>query len=186
MDPNRTTWSKDLQNLLKPFKGELETYPVPKEVGKVGNNSETFIIPLASSQNKSNIANFFSKGATKGESKSTSSLTSRKMEKKEDSSAHIKREQAEDAPTIEHEVTNDDAPSATAKLEAKKGIKRELEDETDEKIPSKISKISASPSKYSFPSKAKTRSATSNSSTSPKKPTNKEKGSQKITSFFSK
>lgn len=61
LDPKRTTWSKELQSLLKPFDGELEVYPVSKEVGKVGNNSPNFIIPVASSENKSNIANFFAK-----------------------------------------------------------------------------------------------------------------------------
>lgn len=62
LDPNRYTWSKELQSLLVPFQGELEVYPVSKEVGKVGNNSPNFIIPVASSENKSNIANFFAKG----------------------------------------------------------------------------------------------------------------------------
>jgi hypothetical protein len=62
LDPHRYTWNKELQSLLVPFQGELEVYPVSKDVGKVGNNSETFIIPVASSQNKNNIANFFAKG----------------------------------------------------------------------------------------------------------------------------
>jgi putative SOS response-associated peptidase YedK len=66
LDPKRYTWSKELQNLLVPFQGELEVYPVSKDVGKVGNNSETFIIPVASSENKNNIANFFAKGKIMG------------------------------------------------------------------------------------------------------------------------
>jgi hypothetical protein len=37
------------------------SYPVKKEVGKVGENSPLFIVPLDSAENKSNIANFFSK-----------------------------------------------------------------------------------------------------------------------------
>ncbi|KKK19780.1 hypothetical protein ARAM_006531 [Aspergillus rambellii] len=59
LDPKRTTWSKELQSILKPYDGELESYQVPKEVGKVGNNSPDFIVPLKSKENKSNIANFF-------------------------------------------------------------------------------------------------------------------------------
>jgi hypothetical protein len=59
LDPKRHEWSRDLQSLLKPFGGELDIYPVSKDVGKVGNNSPSFIIPLDSKENKSNIANFF-------------------------------------------------------------------------------------------------------------------------------
>lgn len=39
LDSNRSVWSKELQSLLHPFKGELECYPVSKDVGKVGNDS---------------------------------------------------------------------------------------------------------------------------------------------------
>lgn len=60
LDPTRNEWTRELQSLLKPFEGELEIYPVKNEVGKVGNNSPSFIIPLDSIQNKSNIVNIFS------------------------------------------------------------------------------------------------------------------------------
>jgi hypothetical protein len=63
LDPSRHEWSRELQSLLKPFDGELEVYPVSKEVGKVGNNSPSFIIPVNSKENKSNIANFFANQA---------------------------------------------------------------------------------------------------------------------------
>lgn len=59
LDPNRTEWSTDLQTLLRPYEGELECYPVSKDVGKVGNNSAQFVVPIDSRANKSNIANFF-------------------------------------------------------------------------------------------------------------------------------
>ncbi|RVD83743.1 uncharacterized protein DFL_005521 [Arthrobotrys flagrans] len=62
LDPSRT-WDSGLQKLLQPFEKQgLECYPVRKEVGKVGNNSPSFIVPLDSEDNKSNIKNFFSKG----------------------------------------------------------------------------------------------------------------------------
>ncbi|EFY91568.1 DUF159 domain protein [Metarhizium acridum CQMa 102] len=66
LDPARYEWSRELQSLLKPFDGELEVYPVTKDVGKVGNNSPSFIVPLHSKENKSNIANFFSNAQKKG------------------------------------------------------------------------------------------------------------------------
>lgn len=40
------------------------SYPVKKEVGKVGEDSPLFVVPLDSAENKSNIANYFSKPNT--------------------------------------------------------------------------------------------------------------------------
>lgn len=59
LDPGNSGWSKELQSLLKPYDGELECYPVDKAVGKVGNNSPQFMVPIDSKENKNNIANFF-------------------------------------------------------------------------------------------------------------------------------
>lgn len=61
LDPGRNTWSKELQALLRPYKGELDVYPVHQDVGKVGNSSPVFIRPLDDHRNRSNIANFFNK-----------------------------------------------------------------------------------------------------------------------------
>jgi hypothetical protein len=41
-----------------------DSYPVKKEAGKVGEDSPLFIVPIDSAENKSNIANFFSKPAS--------------------------------------------------------------------------------------------------------------------------
>jgi putative SOS response-associated peptidase YedK len=60
LDPTNNSWSKELQNLLRPYSGELDCYPVDKDVGKVGNNSPLFVVPVDSKDNKKNIANFFS------------------------------------------------------------------------------------------------------------------------------
>lgn len=65
LDPSRHEWSRELQSLLKPYDGALEVYPVSKEVGKVGNNSPSFVIPVNSKENKSNIANFFSNASSR-------------------------------------------------------------------------------------------------------------------------
>lgn len=40
LDTSSQTWTTDLANLLVPFEGKMECYPVAKEVGKVGNNSK--------------------------------------------------------------------------------------------------------------------------------------------------
>lgn len=59
LDPQRSSWSAELQALLRPFSGELEVYPVHQDVGKVGNNSAAFVRPLDDAANKSNIVHFF-------------------------------------------------------------------------------------------------------------------------------
>lgn len=61
LDPERNSWSKELQAILRPYTGELEVYPVHQDVGKVGNSSPVFIRPLDDHRNRSNIANFFNK-----------------------------------------------------------------------------------------------------------------------------
>ncbi|KAJ7353294.1 hypothetical protein DFH08DRAFT_693051, partial [Mycena albidolilacea] len=47
LDTSSQRWNQDLAKLLAPTACDLECYPVPKEVGKVGNESPTFIQPLA-------------------------------------------------------------------------------------------------------------------------------------------
>lgn len=61
LDPWRVGWDAELQGMLQPFAGDLEVFPVDKAVGKVGNNSPNFVVPLDSRENKQNIANFFGK-----------------------------------------------------------------------------------------------------------------------------
>ncbi|KAK4133976.1 DUF159-domain-containing protein [Trichocladium antarcticum] len=77
LDPRRTEWGRELQAVLRPYDGELEVYPVPAEVGKVGNDSPAFVVPVASRENKANIANFFVRAGTgKGEAELTTAPVS--------------------------------------------------------------------------------------------------------------
>jgi hypothetical protein len=202
LDPKRYTWSKELQSLLKPYGGELEIYPVSKDVGKVGNNSPTFIIPISSSENKNNIANFFTNSnfaKSKSEPKSMS-----KKEGVYGQDNQVKQERDEDCNTIDHSSTEDNAPLPVPKEEqTSHGMKREhIDDIPDEHNPlsKMIKKSNGSPekAKASSPIKGKAtspvkqttkkaRNADSNR-TSPAKsaPAGKEKGTQKITNFFAK
>ena len=165
LDPRRTAWSKDLQSILKPYEGELECYPVAKEVGKVGNNSPDFIVPVNSKENKSNIANFFvnanktaddpvDTAAPTPKSKIVSLESNMKDEQGEEPSVHgVKREHVPDTPTM---------------------------DEGHKKRKSQQAPVTP------LRQNAKMRSATHNSPTKksiPAKPTN---GSQRITNFFKK
>ncbi|TDZ24948.1 DNA-directed RNA polymerase III subunit rpc1 [Colletotrichum orbiculare MAFF 240422] len=67
LDPRRHEWSQELQHILRPTSEELDCYPVTQDVNKVGNNSPTFVIPVASKENKHNIANFFQNSNRWGE-----------------------------------------------------------------------------------------------------------------------
>lgn len=127
LDPKRYTWSKELQSLLRPSNTELECYPVSKEVGKVGNNSPNFIIPVASSENKSNIANFFQKGTSKSEAKPPPKKVKLEPPKKEEPSTTttIKQEDGEDRMAIDHDGAEDQAPLPVSEEEAKSSVKKE-------------------------------------------------------------
>ena len=128
LDPSRSEWSKDLQSLLKPFEGELDCYPVSKDVGKVGNNSPMFIVPVASTENKNNIANFFgnAKKSTKGvEEKETVKAVEEKV--KEQGFA-VKHEGGEARTTVDHASTEDNAPLPAPMTEPSKlNLKRKHE-----------------------------------------------------------
>ncbi|KAK3902241.1 hypothetical protein C8A05DRAFT_15686 [Staphylotrichum tortipilum] len=168
LDPGRTEWGGELQGLLKPFKGELEVYAVSGEVGKVGNNSPQFVVPVASRENKANIANFFAKGGKKGEV----------------------GEVGEGAGV--GKGAGDEGVLGTLK----KGVKREADpspgkEEPPAKKPASFTattptkKVASftvtSPVKKTAPGKI---SATKNTARSPAKAKAKPDGSQKITKFF--
>lgn len=186
LDPGRSEWSKELQSLLKPFAGELECYPVSKEVGKVGNNSPSFIVPVASADNPNNIANFFSVAKKSAKGFEEKEEIEDEVEIKEKGSV-VKSDNDETRATVEHSSTEDNAPlPIPADHAEKKGIKREHEGTDDEPV-AKINKpenIHVSPKKVAqkTPSK-KTRSATSNR-TLKGSPAKSSEGSQKITSFY--
>ncbi|ORY65547.1 uncharacterized protein BCR38DRAFT_392022 [Pseudomassariella vexata] len=179
LDPNRHEWSKELQSLLKPFEGELKVYPVSKDVGKVGNNSPTFIVPIDSKENKSNIANFFAKGAAKKGVK-VESMVRKEPEQPE---VGFKKEVdfvEEDSTELKKADTNnvDSSEGKTA------GIKREAEERLEGEEPSAKKVATKSTTSIKSPSPQKGRvnkvNATSNGTKSPAS----NKGTQKITKFF--
>ncbi|KAF2626205.1 DUF159 domain protein [Macroventuria anomochaeta] len=200
LDPNRTEWSHDLQSLLKPYDGELECYPVSKDVGKVGNNSPSFLIPIDSAENKNNIANFFGNQRKLAKKTDTTDInkTEHDLEKSTTENGHVKIEHDSNETrdtTNRVEGTEDNAPLPVPKkspsqvAEVKQGIKREAEDEspTTGEPQAKRNKT-ASPQKHESPVKTPakkqgTRSATSNGSAA--KTSVKSDGNARITSFFS-
>lgn len=197
LDASKQEWSKELQSLLKPYDGELECYPVSKDVGKVGNDSASFIVPLK--DNKQSINNFFS-NQHKAESQHkpsdqtpTSSQQASKVEHKPD----------------EHRDTEDAADAETNAPKPTTGTKRDHEDDTTDAVQtadqpdSKRAKTSSptetdgpahaekapqpSPTKSKAskqtPAKHTPKSSPQKSSQGSPKP---DDGSMKITSFFNK
>jgi putative SOS response-associated peptidase YedK len=190
LDPGRYEWTRELQEVLKPYKGELEVYPVSKEVGKVGNNSPSFVVPVASRENKSNIANFFAKGKKKEEGGKGEPEV--EVEKKE--GREVKRE-AESVAEVLEEANH--GVKIEPQGEGAKGRKREASSPLNEEEPpaKKGSAVVTSPTKTKEASPMKKSqgrgkiSATTNVGKSPAKgkggaKVKAEQGSQKITKFF--
>jgi putative SOS response-associated peptidase YedK len=187
LDPERNKWSEELQSILQPYKGELECYPVSKDVGKVGNNSPDFIVPIDSKENKKNIANYFGsakKNPGKGKAASTNKATNTTIDR------NIEKDSDEYRVTKDHEGSEDNAPLPVHTVEdmTGKGLKREHS--PGKETPKKATKISTAPKNGTKPAPSpsrKSRSSTSNGtlpgSTSPKKAGG---GTQRITSFFGK
>ncbi|KAE8408188.1 DUF159 domain protein [Aspergillus pseudonomiae] len=188
LDPNRTTWSKELQSVLKPYEGELECYPVPKEVGKVGNNSPDFIVPVSSKENKSNIANFFANAKKKTE-------PGVKVEGDGIADQNIVENEDDPRPMRESGWSEDNAPKPAA------GTKRERTPEGPEEVADEgmkrpktesLTPSSKMASEHNLASKQQTtpvgkkmRSATHNEKPTKKVNAKKADGSQPITKFFS-
>jgi hypothetical protein len=209
LDPSRTEWSRDLQSLLKPYDGELECYQVSKDVGKVGNNSPSFLVPIDSVENKNNIANFF--GNQKKTAKTIAEENVGKVERDlndsttKDGNVKVEHDVNEPRATTNRvKGTENNAPLpvqvklGTPNSEEPKGMKREHSEAentsgtADAEPPHKAMKpaASTSPKKQNTTSPKKTpakkqgtRSATSNGSAAKM---SKSDGSQKITSFFGK
>jgi len=186
LDPERYEWNEELQPLLKPYQGELDIYPVSKDVGKVGNNSPSFIIPLDSAENKSNIANFFGnqkKKAKEGEAKQNIIKAEETVEEKD---VNVKHEAEETRGTTNEEVSENNAPLPSSP----RGIKREHSKDDENEAEAKARKISPeatrAPNKSPTKTGRKMKSATSNGSVSRSSPLKAEKGTQKITNFFGK
>lgn len=179
LDPTRNKWSKELQAILKPYKGELECYPVDTAVGKVGNNSPSFIVPIDSKENKKNIANFFGNAR-----------------KQKENPTKVEQEPEGKMATIDRDGSENNAPvpaPISSPKEFQAGMKRPYGDEPDGSPTSKVAKLSPSgPGLKSPPAKTsggkKARSATSNKDMTLKSSPSKkiEPGTQRITNFFTK
>ena len=178
LNPGLNGWNKELQGMLKPFEGELECYPVDKAVGKVGNNSPSFMVPVDSKENKKNIANFFGNQAQKASPSKKQADAHIKKEEGETRETTVKAEDPEsNAPlpkppskpeselsqAIRQDTSNlsDDAMVKAANESTEKGIKKEYDDIGDEDLleaekspPRKVWKSPSKPKAEASPVKA--------------------------------
>ena len=128
LDPNLIGWNKDLQSMLRPYQGELECYPVDKAVGKVGNNSATFLIPVNSSENKNNIANFFGNQRATAKEVAAKNEAARSLEE----SDIAKHEDESRETTTKVESTEDNAPLPKPKAESEEDLSQKIRADTAE------------------------------------------------------
>jgi hypothetical protein len=185
LDPTRTEWSDDLQSLLKPYQAELDCYQVTKDVGKVGNNSPSFIVPIDSAANKNNIANFFGKQQKMAETKKDQMKIKVEHDAKEPRETTDRVQGTEDNTPLPVP-----APLSPPPEDEPRGIKRERGEADDElrstaaAAPHQKRRLTSQSPQKKTPAKKATRSATSNGSAA--KRASKGDGSRKITSFFTK
>lgn len=179
LDPTRNKWTKELQSLLKPYQGELECYPVSQEVGKVGNNSPNFIVPIDSKENKKNIANFFANARKSPKKPKAEPNTRTKAEPEGKMDEDGKHEE------IGGTENNAPAPVAVSSNGSSAGQKREHSPDAKDSV--KAAKLGTSPQKPTPASSKAKRSAVSNV-TATKKGSQRRAGdgSQRITNFFTK
>lgn len=198
LDPSRTEWSKELQSVLKPYEGELECYPVSKEVGKVGNNSPDFILPVNSKENKNNIANFFANAKKRDKAEMQATVEDEANSPETDTGLleqKVVKDKDEDRTTQDNEWTEDNAPVPVP------GVKRGRPSSEAGEIGEDTKRLKTTPSPEKSPqnapethpghtpvtSRKQTRSSTHNPTPSKKKTPNKAaEGSKPITSFFKK
>ncbi len=198
LDPARREWSAELQGVLKAYAGELEVYPVSSEVGRVGNDSPSFVIPVASRENKGNIANFFAKaggkkeGLVKEEKVKEEKVKEEKVKEEKVKEEKVKEEKVKEEKVKEEKVEEEKAVKRE-ELERTvwggtpgtptKGVKREADSSPAKGEPPAKKAASVLPAKKMPPARGKI-SATSNAGRSPVKAKGKADGSQKITKFF--
>ncbi|CAC9886681.1 unnamed protein product [Aureobasidium pullulans] len=193
LDPARSEWSKELQSLLKPYDGELECYPIDKAVGKVGNNSPSFIIPIDSKENKSNIANFFGNQRKQAKSENEEKIVKNQEEDLQSHGDQVKREPDEDRSTVlDPQSTEDNAPlpelTETSDKHESTAIKREHSPDgfNDQEPPQKVQKAEPDQASTSRSGHGRTMRSAVTNNTQAKSPPKAKDGSQKITNFFAK
>ncbi|KAK3492448.1 DUF159-domain-containing protein [Neurospora hispaniola] len=192
LDPAKDVWNRELQDVLKPFGGELECYPVDKRVGKVGNDGDDLIVPVSEQREERKIETWFGGKGGKREEK----------EGEKEGEVEVKTETGKiKVESVDELAQETDQKGKEARSPPRKGIKREPASELggdgqppakksmgagDKSSPLKGSKQKPPPPTASKAKGRKPISATKNKGKgSPIRPRNAPPpGTQKITKFF--
>ncbi|TFK37667.1 DUF159-domain-containing protein [Crucibulum laeve] len=171
LDTSSQSWTPQLTEMVKPYHDEkvpLECYQVPKEVGKVGTESPTFIEPVTN--RKDGIQAMFSR--QKEQAKGSSPIKS--------PPSATKRKRSQSPSVVDITLSSDTKPSSSKKI--KSGV--DPEDAGDSNQP----RASSSKKIVDKKSSAKPQSSPTKGSPTKRKPKKESNaaGSSKITSFFDK
>lgn len=184
LDPNEG-WGDKVSKLLQPFKHELQCFPVSKEVGKVGNDSPDFMVAVNSSENKSNIANFFNNAkakqdATPAKRKAEHDETERasKTIKTEQESTPAKSETAKTALKDDKSAANQEPIDTQTKADSVKTLTEPISKHAAQKTPQKSPIKTPQKTPQKTPSKGTRSSAKAAISPEANSP------DKKITNFF--
>jgi hypothetical protein len=99
------------------------SYPVKKEVGKVGEDSPLFIVPLYRPENKSNIANFFSKSGTTSKPKIKDEPKSTAKEEDINTESHAPRKRKVEEMAHDIEIKDEEATPSKVKILGDEAVK---------------------------------------------------------------
>ncbi|KAI5817460.1 hypothetical protein BZA77DRAFT_262352 [Pyronema omphalodes] len=173
LDTNKS-WSPELEALLKPYEGELVTYQVTQEVGKVGNSEPGFIVPVK--ERKDGIMEAFKKQAVGGKKSEVEKKGGEGKEEEEDAVKEVESQKF--IPTLKSVSTAmegfvSNSPTKV-KDKSKTGEKRSAEDAGNEE-----KKVRRLPHRRT----RRMKSAISNADQRRVKQT-KNDGNVKITNFF--
>ncbi|CAD6500862.1 BgTH12-06567 [Blumeria graminis f. sp. triticale] len=190
LDPRQSKWSKNLQQLLKPYAGELQIYPVSRDVGNPKNNSPRLILPIKTNETKTNIKNYFTNYLTKTESPNIASKLSEEVERGISNS--------EDKEILSCQVSNEIfglickkrsqliTLKATEKYNLGSKRKSDLPDDAPRKKDRKINRCLSHEISTKTCPRPERISVRSYKSPKPKRFINKKTGCQEISKFFEK
>ncbi|EGO54507.1 hypothetical protein NEUTE1DRAFT_87910 [Neurospora tetrasperma FGSC 2508] len=134
LDPAKDVWNRELQDVLKPFGGELECYPVDKRVGKVGNDGDDLIVPVSEQREERKIETWFGGGGKGGKRE--------EKEEEKEGEVEVKTETGKiKVESVDELAQETDQKGKEARSPPRKGIKREPASELggDEQPPVKKS-----------------------------------------------
>ncbi|KAL5520354.1 hypothetical protein ACEPAG_9578 [Sanghuangporus baumii] len=191
LDTSEQKWTSKAAQVIRPYvssskEHDLECYAVPKEVGKVGTESPTFIEPI--NKRKDGIEAMFAKQTTKGDKDKDKDKDKEKKEKSSSAkvapkarSAKRKRQSPErttkDEGESSVEVLSPDNPSSKKKARTKDGQAKEEPANTDEP------NLSSQATTSSSPNSRKSANKPMKSTSSPERASS---NTAKITNFFKK